>query len=49
MGRVPEALATLDMLYANNVHSTDSRVPPQDVLKLRIDRLQEVHGLGEIQ
>ena len=49
MGRVPQALLTLDMLYANNIHALDSRIPPRDVLKLRIDKLQEVHGLGEIQ
>jgi hypothetical protein len=49
MDRVNEALQTLDVLYAENIHAVDDRVPPQDVLKLRIDKLQEMHGLGEIQ
>ncbi len=49
MDRVNEALQILDVLYANNIYAVDSRVPQQDVLKLRIDKLQEIHGLGEIQ
>ncbi|MEA3366307.1 MAG: hypothetical protein U9Q79_11770 [Candidatus Hydrogenedentes bacterium] len=49
MDRVNEALQILDGLYAENIHAVDERVPPRDVLKLRIDKLQEVHGLGEIQ
>ena len=49
MDRVDEALQILDTLHANDIHTVDDRVPPADVLKLRIDKLQEVHGLGEIQ
>ncbi|HQH52842.1 MAG TPA: hypothetical protein PKY01_10490 [Candidatus Hydrogenedentes bacterium] len=49
MDRVREALQILDFLYANDIHAVDERVPPQDVLKLRLDKLQEIHGLGEIQ
>ena len=49
MDRISEALAILDQLHADNIHALDDRVPSQDVLKLRIDKLQEVHGLGEIQ
>ncbi|HOF38860.1 MAG TPA: hypothetical protein PLD73_02215 [Candidatus Hydrogenedentes bacterium] len=49
MDRISEALKLLDNLYVNDIHALDNRVPPRDVLKLRIDKLQEVHGLGEIQ
>jgi len=49
MDRVNEALQILNDLHAQDIHAVDERVPPQDVLKLRIDKLQEVHGLGEIQ
>lgn len=49
MGNYHGAVQTLQMLMGNNANAIDARVPGFDVLKLRTDKLIEVHGLGEIR
>jgi hypothetical protein len=40
---------TLIALMEGDAHSIDQRVPGFEVLKLRIDKLLETHGLGEME
>ena len=45
--RYRESLAILVDLRDMDAHSYDDRIPEADVLQLRIDKLAEVHELGE--
>ncbi len=47
-GRYAESVAILVQLRDMNAHQLDNRVPEPDVLNLRIDKLIEVHELGEV-
>lgn len=46
-GRIDECVAILVDLRDMDAHSYDKRIPDGDVLKLRIDKLAETHGVGE--
>lgn len=49
MGRIQESIKILRQLQEGNAHELDDRVPEPSNLKLRADKLMEMHNLGEIQ
>lgn len=47
-GRYDECIAILQQLRDMDAHQYDDRIPERDVLNLRIDKLAEVHEIGEV-
>lgn len=47
LGKYPQAVEILRMLMAENAHAKDGRVPHNDVLKPRRDKLIAVHELDK--
>lgn len=48
LGNPQEAVRIYEELFQKDANSIDSRVATRDQLRLRIDKLKELHELGEI-